>query len=78
MDEIFAKRLAELIKESNISHEKLAKELGFKAKSTIWKYANGKISKIGPTDIYNIAKFFKVSPSWLAGFTDDKYYHIDS
>lgn len=76
MDEIFAKRLADLIKESNLSYEELAKQLGFKAKSTIWKYANGKIVKIGPTGIYKIAKFFNVSPSWLAGFTDDKYYNI--
>ena len=21
--------------------------------------------------------YFKVSPSWLAGFTDDKYYNTD-
>lgn len=76
MDEIFSQRLAELIKESNLSYETLAQQLGFKAKSTIWKYANGKIVKIGPSGIYNIAKFFNVSPSWLAGFTDDKYYNI--
>lgn len=76
MDEIFAQRLSMLIKDSNMSYEELARQLGFKAKSTIWKYANGKIVKIGPTGIYNIAKFFKVSPSWLAGFTDDKYYNI--
>ena len=76
MDEIFTKRLAELIKESNLSYQELANQLGFKSKNTIWKYANGKIVKIGPSGIYNIAKFFKVSPSWLAGFTNDKYYNI--
>lgn len=76
MDEIFANRLTELIKNSGLSYEYLAKELGFKSKGTICKYANGKISKIGPSGIYKIATYFKVSPSWLAGFTDDKYYNI--
>ena len=76
MDELFAKRLAELIKESNITYDELAKQLGFKSKGTISKYANGKIIKIGPSGIYKIATFFNVSPSWLAGFTDDKYYNI--
>ena len=76
MDELFAKRLAELIKESNITYDELAKQLGFKSKGTISKYANGKIIKIGPSGIYKIATFFNVSPSWLAGFTDDKYYNL--
>ena len=76
MDELFARRLEELIKNSEFSYEYLAKELGFKSKATICKYANGKISKIGPSGISRIATFFKVSPSWLAGFTDDKYYNI--
>ena len=76
MDELFATRLAQLIKESNITYDELAKQLGFKSKGTISKYANGKIIKIGPSGIYKIATFFNVSPSWLAGFTDDKYYNI--
>lgn len=76
MDELFAKRLEELIKNSEFSYEDLAKKLGFKSKGTICKYANGQISKIGPSGINKIATFFKVSPSWLAGFTDDKYYNI--
>lgn len=76
MDELFAERLKELIKASNLKYEELAKELGFKSKSTICKYANGKILKIGPSGINKLATFFNVSPSWLAGFTDDKYYNI--
>ena len=76
MDEIFANRLEELIKTSSLTYEELAKQLGFKSKGTICKYANGKILKIGPTGIAKIASFFNVSPSWLAGFTDDKYYNI--
>lgn len=77
MDEIFTKRLEELIKNSKYSYDYIAKELGFKSKGTICKYANGKISKIGPSGILKLATFFKVSPSWLAGFTDDKYYNIE-
>lgn len=69
-------RLKVLIEESNLSYEKIAHGLGFKAKSTIFKYKNGKIVKIGPSGIAKMAKFFQVSPSWLAGFTDDKYYNI--
>ena len=76
MDELFATRLAQLFKESNITYDELAKQLGFKSKGTISKYANGKIIKIGPSGIYKIATFFNVSPSWLAGFTDDKYYNL--
>lgn len=76
MDELFAKRLKELKKESKLTYEQLAKELGFQSRSTIWKYANGKISNIGPSGIAKIADFFQVSPSWLAGFTDDKYYNM--
>lgn len=73
MDEIFIERVRELIKESNIKYEELAKQMGFKSKGTISKYATGKIVKIGPTGINKIATFFHVSPSWLAGFSDKKY-----
>ena len=76
LDELFKTRLEELIKNSGYSYEFLAKQLGFKSKSTVCKYANKKICKIGPSEISKLAKFFNVSPSWLAGFTDDKYYNI--
>lgn len=69
-------RLKILIEESNLSYEKIAHGLGFKAKSTVFKYKNGKIVKIGPSGIAKLANFFQVSPSWLAGFTDDKYYNM--
>lgn len=76
MDKLFAERLKELIKGSTLTYEDLAKELGFKSKGTISKYANGKITQIGPSGIARIAAYFKVSPSWLAGYTDDRYYNI--
>lgn len=46
LDEIFAKRLAEIIKNSNLSYETIAKDLGFRTKSTIWKYGNMQIVKL--------------------------------
>lgn len=76
MDEIFIERLKELINESELSYEKMDTGLGFKSKSTIFKYANGKITKIGPTGIYKLAVFFGVSPSWLAGFSNNKYENL--
>lgn len=76
MDEILVQRLEELIKGSKLTYDQIAKKLGFKSKGTISKYANGKIVNIGPTGINKLATFFHVSPSWLAGFTDDKYYNI--
>lgn len=75
-DEIFIERLKNLIKESDLSYEKIAEKLGFQAKSTIFKYAHGQTVKIGPNGIAKIARFFEVSPDWLAGFTDDKYYNV--
>lgn len=73
LDEIFIKRLESLIKESNYTYDEIAESLGFKSKSTIFKYANGQITKIGPTGIRKLANFFEVSPSWLAGFSNKKY-----
>ena len=35
---------------------------------------NAKDAKI--STIINIANYFNVSPEWLAGFTDDKYFNI--
>lgn len=76
LDEIFIERLKDLMKEykeeHNLTHEEIAKQLGYKSKATISKYANGKITKIGPTGIRKLAIFFGVSPSWLAGFSDER------
>lgn len=77
LDEIFTERLKNLIddykKEHKLTHKEIAKQLGYKSKATISKYANGQITKIGPTGIRKLAIFFGVSPSWLAGFSDEKY-----
>ena len=75
-DKIFIERLKELIEESNSTYEIIAEGLGYKAKSTVFKYAHGQTLKIGPSGIAKIAHYFQVSPSWLAGFTDVKYYNV--
>ena len=76
MDEIFAERLSMLIKESELSYKQLADKLGYKSKGTIFKFATKQTTKVGPTTISKLAKIFNVSPDWLAGFTDDKYYNM--
>lgn len=75
MLKLFQKRLKELKDESNLSYEQIANNLGL-VRSTVQKYAEGNIKKITVTTIENIANFFQVSPSWLAGWTDDKYYNV--
>ena len=69
LDEIFVERLKDLIKESKLTYNQMAEGLGFKSKSTIFKYANGQITKTG---IRKLADFFGVSPAWLAGYSDEK------
>ncbi len=75
MKELFAKRLKILKKESGVTYEEIADKLGL-VRSTVCKYATGDIKNVGPVTIAKIADFFQVSPSWLAGFTDDKYYNV--
>lgn len=71
----FPERFTELLKDSNLSYEKIALSLDIKSKGTISKYANGKLKPYIST-ITKIADFFDVSPIWLIGFTDDKHYII--
>ena len=71
----FPERFTELLKDSNLSYEKISLSLDIKSKGTISKYANGKL-KPDISTITKIADFFGVSPIWLIGFTDDKHYII--
>ncbi len=72
----FHERFSELIKNSNLTYEEIAHELGLKSKGTVAKYASGQIQNIGPVMIDKIANFFNVSPIWLLGYTDDRHYKI--
>ena len=72
MDELFSKRLSDLINNSDITLDKIEEYVG-KTNATISRYASGEITGVKRSTIVKLANFFNVSPAWLAGFTDDKY-----
>lgn len=72
MDELFSKRLTELINNSNVTLDKLEEYVG-KTNATISRYASGEITGVKRSTIVKLADFFRVSPAWLAGFSNDKY-----
>lgn len=72
MEELFAKRLTELIKNSNYILADMEESVGKKA-ATISRYASGEIKGVKRDTIVKIANFFNVSPAWLAGLSDEKY-----
>lgn len=76
MKNYFPERFSELISNSDLTYEEIAKKLGFKSKGTISKYASGKIKKIEISMINEIADFFDVSPIWLLGYTNNKHFVI--
>ena len=75
MDELFAKRLSELINNSNYTLDKIEENVG-KTNATISRYASGEIKGVKRSTIVKLANFFNVSPAWLAGFTDQKYEEL--
>lgn len=72
MEELFAKRLTELIKNSNYILSDMEEAVGKKA-ATISRYASGEIKGVKRDTIVKLANFFNVSPAWLAGLSNDKY-----
>ena len=77
MDELFAKRLSELINNSNYTLDKIEENVG-KTNATISRYASGEIKGVKRSTIVKLANFFNVSPAWLAGFTDQKYENYNN
>lgn len=77
MDELFSKRLSELINNNNYTLDKIEEYVG-KTNATISRYASGEITGVKRSTIVKLADFFKVSPAWLAGFTDQKYDAFDN
>lgn len=75
MEELFAKRLSELIKNSNYILTDMEESVGKRA-ATISRYASGEIKGVKRDTIVKIANFFGVSPAWLAGLSDEKYQNI--
>lgn len=72
MEELFSKRLNELISNSNYTLDKIEEYVG-KTNATISRYASGEITGVKRSTIAKLADFFQVSPAWLAGFSDIKY-----
>lgn len=72
MEELFSKRLNELISSSNYTLDKIEEYVG-KTNATISRYASGEITGVKRSTIAKLAEFFHVSPAWLAGFSDMKY-----
>lgn len=70
--ENFSKRFSELIKNSSIDISQLAKMLGIKSKSTIYRYMNGEMAPKVPTVKY-ASDIFNVNPLWLMGYDAPKY-----
>lgn len=63
----FSERLFKLVKENGTDINMLAKALGIKSKSTIYRYMNGEMSpKI--TTIKYLAEYFNVNEVWLMGY----------
>lgn len=63
----FSERLFKLIKDNGTDINALAKALGIKSKSTIYRYMNGEMSpKL--TTIKYLAEYFNVNEVWLMGY----------
>ena len=77
MDELFSKRLSELINNSSYTLDTIEENVG-KTNATISRYASGEITGVKRSTIVKLANFFNVSPAWLAGFTDQKYENYNN
>ena len=72
LDILFAERLSELIHSSNYILSDMEEAVG-KTSATISRYASGEITGVKRSTIVKLANFFKVSPAWLAGLSNEKY-----
>ena len=64
---IFSDRFFNLVKENNTDINMLAKKIGIKSKSTIYRYMNAEMSpKI--TTVKYLAEYYNVNPVWLMGY----------
>jgi len=76
MNDLFYKRFREMLKEFNYTYDDLKDKLGIKSKGTIAKYNNGDIENLPFSIVEKMAEVFGVSPAWLVGWIDEKYYEI--
>lgn len=76
MNQFFPQRFSQLLKNSNMTYDDVARALNIKSKGTISKYANGRNKKVDLETVMKIADLFHVSPIWLIGLTDNMHYKI--
>lgn len=76
MNQFFPQRFSQLLKNSNMTYDDVARALNIKSKGTISKYANGKNKKVDLETVMKISELFNVSPIWLIGLTDNMHYKI--
>jgi len=69
MKNLFAIRLTELIKETNLSKRAFAQKIGVSAMS-VSDWTNGKVQPTAE-NIYTIAMIFNVSADYLLGLEDE-------
>lgn len=68
MNNKFANRLSELIKENNLSKRELARRIGVSSQS-VSDWSTGKVQPIAE-NIYIVSKYFDVSSDYLLGLED--------
>ena len=62
-------RIKECRIKSDLTQEDVARQLGI-GKQAIYKYETGSVTNIPLQNIYQMSKLFGVSPSYLAGWSD--------
>lgn len=77
VDDLFSKRLTELIEDNNCILSDIEKFVG-KTTATISRYASGEIQNVKRSTIIKLADFFNVNPAWLAGFSEEKYVIVSN
>lgn len=71
------KRIESARKESSLTQEELAKELGLN-KSTIQRYETGQVQRIKIPVIAAMAKILNVSPDWLSNKSENKKQNLQT
>lgn len=69
--ELLLRRLRQAREEAKLTHEEVAKALGYSSSSTIGNYEAGR-REISAKDLISMAKLYDVSLSWLYGQNDEK------
>lgn len=68
---VLLKRLKQARIDANLTHEEVAKKLGYSSSSTIGNYEAGR-REISGEILFELAKLYGVSLTWLYGQNNDK------